>query len=755
MPPPFNLPHIDISARRIERQYQAPRENRGGGSAPRIREEHGPLLQRQLASSFEAVDRARPVDGRLDAPEGVYLELELRRKSNAGELEKKKAGIKPGAVQLEDNQSVTVALYVPDDARPVLKQILEDYASGPLTPEGQQPPKKDFVEPIEAIRQARLETFWTDDIHALPATPNETIWWEVWCFKGGEQKLLEVAQRLGVRSADADYHLYFPEMTVIPILANRVTIELMLFATSVIAELRRASASPAFFIDADRQDQYDRAAVLAERTVWPDANVPAVCIFDRGVNRAHILLEPALSPDDMSSVHPNWGVADEEDGHGTSMAGLALHGDLTPLLRSNGERRLRHRLESVKILPPTGFPANDPKSYGAITQAAVARPEIKQPNRRRVFCMAVTNDNVSGSRPTTWSAAIDQACGGVMPGDDENAPRRLFVVAAGNAPAEIERARIRPASENPIEDPAQSWNALTVGGYTDKIAIADNGYADWSPLAEAGDISPHTRTSETWPQGKSPFKPEIVMEAGNRAVSPDGREVVNLDSLGVLSTGSDTDRHPLTPFAATSAATAQAGRLAARLCADHPEYWPETIKALIVHSAEWTEPMIRVLDGTASRRDSYSLLRRFGYGVPSYDRATASAQNFLALVAQNVIQPFRSQGGRKFGHCHFYRLPWRTLLEDLGERNVNVALKVTLSYFIEPNPGTSSSIDPQRYQSYGLRFDLRRRLEAISDYLERVNALERDDPLGAARISPDDSRWAVWTAKYIGRLASL
>jgi hypothetical protein len=110
-------------------------------------------------------------------------------------------------------------------------------------------------------------------------------------------------------------------------------------------------------------------------------------------------------------------------------------------------------------------------------------------------------------------------------------------------------------------------------------------------------------------------------------------------------------------------------------------------------------------------------------------------------VAQNTIQPFRSNGGRRFQDCHFYRLPWRRILEELGERNVHVVLKVPLSYFVEPNPGVSASIDPQRYQSYGLRFDLRRRAEALSDYVERVNAAERDDPLGRANISPDDNRW--------------
>lgn len=743
MPTRFILPHIDIAQRRIARDYQAPQENRGGGGAPRIREEHGAMLQAQLSATFQQADATRPVDDRLEPSQGVYLEVELKRGAKPNELEKKKAGIKPGAVRLEENETTTVALYVPDEARPVLEQILEDYRAGELTEAG-QPPKKSFVEPIEAIRQARLETFWTDDPVALPQNPQQVIWWEVWCYKTTEAKIDEVVEALGARASDRDNRLYFPELVVIPVLTNRVTIELMLFATDAISELRRASASPVFFTDANRRDQYDWAENLAERTIWPGRETPAVCLLDTGVNRAHVLLEPALAPDDMTTIHPDWGVADEPEGHGTGMAGLALHGDLTPLLQDEDERQLVHRLESVKILPPNGFPRTDPSSYGSITQAAVARTEIAHPERRRVFCLAVTNDNVSGSRSTTWSAAIDQAAVGGMLGDDGNAPRRLFIVSSGNAPAHIDRHQVLAADEYPIEDPAQAWNALTVGGYTDKIHIQEDDLNGWTPFARAGDLSPFTRTSVTWPQGKAPFKPEIVVEAGNRAISPNGHDVSTVDSLGVLSTGANTERQPLTPFEATSAATAQAARLAARLSAAHPEYWPETIRALIIHSAEWTDVMRAEFVAGLGRRDAYILLRRFGYGVPNFERAAASAQNHLALVAQSTIQPFKSTNGRKFRDCHFYRLPWpRNVLEDLGEHNVR--LKITLSYFIEPNPGRSASIDPQRYQSFGLRFDLRRPLEAMGDFIERVNALERDDPLSRVRVVPDDNRWRFGT----------
>ena len=133
------------------------------------------------------------------------------------------------------------------------------------------------------------------------------------------------------------------------------------------------------------------ATNLAERTQWPGGDAPAVCLLDTGVNRAHVLIEPALSAADLTAVVTAWGATDGPEGHGTGIAGLALHGDLMGPLSDERQLVLTHRLESVKILPPQGFPSTDPKSYGSITQAATALAELTAPTRQRVFCLAVTN----------------------------------------------------------------------------------------------------------------------------------------------------------------------------------------------------------------------------------------------------------------------------------------------------------------------------------------------------------------------------
>ncbi|SNY93510.1 Subtilase family protein [Cohaesibacter sp. ES.047] len=358
----FDKPHIDISRRSHTRQYQASRQNIGGGAAPRIRAQHGERIKAEMREAFIQADAIRPNDDRLDEPEGVFLEVDLRRGTNPiNTLERKTNQIRPGAISTTQDNDLRVALFVPDKARPVLESILDEYINGDLNARS-EPPQKDKIEPIESIRQARLETFWTDEPNSLPENAQDEIWWEVWCYAELTDKVTEAAQSINCIVSEEHYWLVFPESTVIPIRAPRVTIELLLFATAGISELRRATASPVFFIEADREEQIHWTENLAERVTWPANDVPSVCVLDTGVNRGHMLLEPAVSADDLLTVNPDWEV-DDHAGHGTGMAGISLLGDLAPRLEDLSTISLLHRVESVKILPPNGFPDNDPGSY--------------------------------------------------------------------------------------------------------------------------------------------------------------------------------------------------------------------------------------------------------------------------------------------------------------------------------------------------------------------------------------------------------
>ncbi len=109
---------------------------------------------------------------------------------------------------------------------------------------------------------------------------------------------------------------------------------------------------------------------------------------------------------------------------------------------------------------------------------------------------------------------------------------------------------------------------------------------------------------------------------------------------------------------ATSGATAQAARLAGAITAEYPDFWPETVRALLVHSAEWTSTMRANLRGSGDRkRARLRLARRYGFGVPSLERAVRSANDALTLVAQATISPFAAGRMREM---HLHALPWPT-----------------------------------------------------------------------------------------------
>lgn len=75
--------------------------------------------------------------------------------------------------------------------------------------------------------------------------------------------------------------------------------------------------------------------------------------------------------------------------------------------------------------------------------------------------------------------------------------------------------------------------------------------------------------------------------------------------------------------------------------AEYPRAWPETIRALIVHSANWT-PMMREQFCTEDTKSTgrKNLLRACGYGVPDLQRAIQCMSNRVNLVIEEELQPF-------------------------------------------------------------------------------------------------------------------
>lgn len=459
-----------------------------------------------------------------------------------------------------------------------------------------------------------------------------------------------------------------------------------------------------------------------------------------GVNNGHQLLSAVIDDTDLQTVNPAWG-ADDSEGHGTAMAGLALVGDLSDALDSNEPIEIWHRLESVKLLPADGENIGDPKHHGYLTIEAIARPEIREPNRRRIFSLPVTaRDNRDRGRPSAWSAALDSLAADV---DGDGLTPRLLIVSAGNI--DDPTAWVESPSSNStdsIHDPAQSWNALTVGAFTNLVHITEPDAGGYQPIAQAGGLSPFSTTSSTW-QAHWPLKPDVVFEGGNAA--KDRLGAVWMPSLSLLTSYHLTAERLFTTANATSAATALAARMAAQVMAVYPVLRPETIRGLIVHSAEWTDTMKRdfLPENRQSKNDYAQLVRHCGFGVPDLGRALWSVSNSLTLVVEETLYPFERQAQKQptLRDMNLHQLPWPIAeLEMLGETQVE--LRVTLSYFIEPNPSERGFRSRYRYESHGLRFDVRRPYESENDFRARINAAARDEEEGL-RPRGDDPGWLI------------
>lgn len=112
-------------------------------------------------------------------------------------------------------------------------------------------------------------------------------------------------------------------------------------------------------------------------------------------------------------------------------------------------------------------------------------------------------------------------------------------------------------------------------------------------------------------------------------------------------------------------------------------------------------------------------------GVPRLDRALRSAADALTLISQATIRPFENgSSSKKVREMNLHELPWpQQQLESLG--STRVRLRVTLSYFIEPNPSNLGWNGRYAYPSYGLRFASKRQDESLGKFRERINKRSR------------------------------
>lgn len=743
-----NLAHIYLPGHGDREDFTSPHSGGGSGAIPgRNREQHAQQLEEMLTAAVAAAqERIANRDPQISGgTPGFYLEFELLHAQQAvlDKLEnqqgKEHIELVAARPSSENPDLLKATVFVPESRRDHYLRKVRAYAdqdnvryekdaqgndlldeNGIRVEKSRRPKNEALVAALETARIAETGSLYTDDPNLFPEAGQE-IWWEIWLRRGGRPIFDHAGDQLEVTVKE--HSVTFAEREVVLARAAPETIGQIVANTDAIAELRLARDTPSPFMEMNGAQQIAWARELAERIVAPGGNAPAVCLLDSGSTRRHPLITLALAEEDQQAWRVDWLGEDDSiqwNGHGTQMSGVALYGELTDTLMGNGPVELRHRLESVKILPDHG--ANDPDLYGYITATAMGRAEVEAPQRRRVYCLAVTSegDHWRG-RPSSWSAKLDD----LAYGDGED--QRLIVVSAGNIRTFYPCAEYLNQNDTAaIESPAQTWNSLTVGAVTDKCTVTHPDFAGWQAMAPKGDLSPCSRTSVSW-HHDWPIKPDVVLEGGNHGVDPRTGEGDHLDDLSLLTTFNRPEERAFTVTGDTSAATAQVARMAAQIFSDRPELWPETVRALIVHFAEWTPAMLAHLPVNPHQTDQRLLLRRYGYGVPNLEKALRSMASDVTLVIESDLQPFLLEEAKTHSRdMILHDLPWPAdALNALGETPVE--MRVTLSYFVEPNPGERGWTKRHRYGGHGLRFSVKRPEESLERFRRRLNAAARDE----------------------------
>lgn len=733
--------HLLISGFSNNEEFRSKRTGRNPVIPPQNRTAHGQSLSAQYTNLINEYQVKRDrVDNPITQDVGIYVEIisadgcELPLDS----LDNRDFDLRY-CKKVDDHEVALV--FIPESRRDAFHSKLQQYLDPARDGKG-GPKNHNLVDSIAEIKLADIKSFWTDDPACFPENPNQVFWWELWLKnRTNDQNPRDIAQQLAERigAVLGNTSINFFDCTVLLLKASVSQLESAIELISNLEELRKAKETPNAIVASLPKEQQQWVEDLVSRLNTDIEAKTAVCILDTGVNYNHQILRHFTSQDYAECWNPAWPHYDEFqllqpfNDHGSIQAGVVCFGDLQAALLTGDEIFSTHIIESGRILPPAG--ANDPELYGAITVGTAGKLEIERPDLNRVYSLAVTSPpELEGGQPSSWSAEIDQFSSGF-----EDGKQRLFIISAGNN-TDIHTLtdyweQVQLAQ---IEDPAQSWNALCVGAYTEKTTNDDPSFEGWSPFAVNGDIAPASRSAVNWGWRKqSPFKPDVVAEGGNRLISPEKTVVSKEDVVSLLTTSGRTTGQLFETTGDTSAASALVSRQAAILMTEYPEYWPETIRGLIVHSASWTSRMwerFGLLNQSHSPKVAKeTMLRVVGYGVPSLERAQYSADNVLTLIAQDTLQPFLKppEAGNsddpKLNEMRLYKLPWPIEILQQLPPELEIKLKVTLSYFIEPNPGRRGYRRRYSYQSHGLRFEVIRPGQSLENFQAYINGVANND----------------------------
>ncbi|MDF0522355.1 S8 family peptidase [Bradyrhizobium yuanmingense] len=388
----------------------------------------------------------------------------------------------------------------------------------------------------------------------------------------------------------------------------------------------------------------------------PENGALTIGIIDSGLTSAHPLIIGSLAA--AFGEPASLGDSDEK-GHGTSVSGIAIFGDVRQRL-SETPFRAKFRVASARVV----------NAAGRFDDEELVPTQMENSIRKLTTELGCRVINISlgdikrsaGSKPSAWAATLDALARELDV---------LIVVSAGNSsPAYLASLgdgvvaaypRFLLHEANRILEPASAVNVLTVGSiaHSNGLSTIDAENVGVRSIAQTFQPSPFTRAG---PGTNKVLKPDLV-DFGGTAVYDGPTQRLQSGSArasaGILSTHHEYLQQLLRYYSGTSFAAPLVAYKAALVFESLPNASANLVRALLALSAEHPTAIDH------SFGDDDAIFNLLGYGLPDIAKALESEDNRVVLIAEDVLS------ADKFA---VYEVPIPDVFQTKGARQIRVAL---------------------------------------------------------------------------------
>lgn len=461
----------------------------------------------------------------------------------------------------------------------------------------------------------------------------------------------------------------------------KVTYEVLEFLLELetVKEIDRPP-QPAF----ERTADYNLPLSSFPEVISPPEENCGILVIDSGVQSGHPLIAPVLGEAD---VFPDPGQqlikggAEDVNGHGTSVAGIAIYGDV-----ENCIKKLSFDptvwLFSARVTDENCQYYEDLLLETQLDRAIEAFVD-NYPNCKVINISLGDYEKyyIDGMKQFRLAAKIDEIA------YQYQHKNIIFVISAGNSyHEELEYEQLRTEYPNyllnknaRIIDPATSAIALTVGSLSyGRGSMTEPTDVRRQAIAKLrGHPSPFTRTGFGV---DGMIKPDVVDFGGDLALDLSYREGLDLPKVSQL--GDNVAGVSVVTFSknfqsslfhicsGTSFAAPRVANIAAQLFTKYPNASSNLIRALIVNSAVLPKEIPDEFSNGTESQKIKKQLQIYGYGQTDLERAMYSAENYVVLSEDNIDIPV--------GKFHIYEIP--QLPEEFFDIEGTRTLSVTLAF---------------------------------------------------------------------------